>query len=74
MARLSRRALEGLRNYQYKAGGYTWLDEIHGPFWDWLVTKLPLWLAPNLITLIGTFAIFASYLINAYYLPDFEGA
>lgn len=22
-------------------------------FWDWLVEKYPLWLAPNLITLIG---------------------
>lgn len=23
------------------------------PFWCWLVTKVPLWLAPNLITFIG---------------------
>ena len=23
------------------------------PYWCWLVTKVPLWLAPNLITFIG---------------------
>jgi hypothetical protein len=35
--------------------------------------QLPLWLAPNLITLMGTMALVASYLTSAYYTPDFEG-
>lgn len=35
--------------------------------------QLPLWLAPNLITLMGTMALVASYLTSAYYTPDFVG-
>ena len=31
---LSQRALEGLRAYKYKPGGYTWLDHLHTPFWN----------------------------------------
>lgn len=31
---LSPRALEGLKNYVYKPGGYTWLDHAHTPFWN----------------------------------------
>ena len=31
---LSPRALEGLKNYQYKPAGYTLLDDLHQPFWN----------------------------------------
>jgi hypothetical protein len=31
---LSQRALEGLRTYVYKPGGYTWLDHAHTPLWN----------------------------------------
>lgn len=31
---LSRRALEGLKAYKYKPGGYTILDKLHNPFWN----------------------------------------
>ena len=73
MGYLSTRALEGLKAYQYKATGYTMLDNLHRPFLDWAASKLPKWLAPNLITLTGTFALVASYLAAAYYAPDFDG-
>lgn len=33
----------------------------------------PTWLAPNLITLLGLFALIVSYGITAAYLPDFTG-
>lgn len=36
-------------------------------------TKLPKWLAPNLITLTGTMALVAAYFVSMYYTPDFEG-
>jgi hypothetical protein len=116
MKYLTKRGLDGLKAYQYKASGYTYLDNLHRPFLDcehrspcssccvscsyalltleaksliWSVatilppvrscscpgaaTKLPLWLAPNLITLMGTMALVASYLTSAYYTPDFKG-
>jgi hypothetical protein len=34
MGYLSTRALNGLKAYEYKAGGYTWLDNIHRPWLD----------------------------------------
>lgn len=34
MVYLSRRALEGLKAYEYKPSGYTYLDRIHTPFWE----------------------------------------
>ena len=34
MGYLTPRALRGLKQYKYKAGGYTWLDDAHQPFWN----------------------------------------
>ena len=34
MPYLSPRALDGLKHYQYKPGGYTWLDDAHQPLWN----------------------------------------
>jgi hypothetical protein len=31
---LTPRALRGLKAYTYKATGYTWLDDLHTPFWN----------------------------------------
>jgi ethanolaminephosphotransferase len=31
---LSERALQGLKQYKYKPGGYTWLDDVHNPYWN----------------------------------------
>lgn len=38
-----------------------------------LVNLLPLWLAPNLITLAASTCIAIAYAVNALYLPDFTG-
>lgn len=73
MPLLSERALEGLRNYKYKSGGLTRLDDLHQPFWNWLVSQLPTWLAPNLITLAGTAALVLAYIVCAFYQPDIYG-
>ncbi|KAK9844095.1 hypothetical protein WJX81_004397 [Elliptochloris bilobata] len=70
---LSKRALEGLRTYQYKPAGYTVLDDWHQPFWNWCTELLPRWLAPNLITLTGVFGLTVAYLVSWAYLPSMEG-
>lgn len=70
---LTERALQGLKGYRYRAGGYTWLDAAHEPLWRNLVNKLPLWLAPNVITLAGTLCIVAAYALNIIYNPSFVG-
>mmetsp|Transcript_19187 Transcript_19187/g.33054 ORF Transcript_19187/g.33054 Transcript_19187/m.33054 type:complete len:405 (-) Transcript_19187:1249-2463(-) len=71
---LTPRALNGLKEYQYKSSGYTLLDELHTPFWDWLTSQLPMWLAPNTITLIGLLGVISSYLLSVWYIPDFVDA
>lgn len=65
---LSRDALDGLKAYKYRAGGYTWLDDLHTPLWNWVVTLLPTWLAPNVITLAGLLLLVGAYAANAAYL------
>eukprot|EP00798_Chlamydomonas_sp_ICE-L_P032530 gene32530-17245_t len=72
MGYLSQRALVGMKHYQYKPAGYTYLDVIHTPMWNFLVELLPMWLAPNLVTLTGLSAVFAAYLINTVYLVNFS--
>ena len=56
-----------------QSGGYTWLDDLHQPFWNAATELLPRWLAPNLITLTGLACLFAAYLLTIVYLPDFQG-
>lgn len=100
MTHLSPRALKGLKQYQYKSGGYTLLDGFHTPIWNGkssqtclllglsslhpcapslpsrftgVVELLPLWLAPNLITLIGVSALVLAYVVTLSYLPGLAG-
>ena len=73
MPYMSSRALKGLRDYKYVAGGYTWLDRVHTPVWNQIVEYFPLWLAPNLITLIGTAWLVLAYLVTSTYLTELKG-
>jgi ethanolaminephosphotransferase len=57
----------------YFQSGYTILDVIHIPFWNWLTNLLPMWLAPNVITLVGLLGVILSFLINSWYLMDYQG-
>jgi ethanolaminephosphotransferase len=43
----------GLNAYKYQSGSVTPLDKLLNHFWEWAVTLVPLWVAPNLITLLG---------------------
>lgn len=70
---LSPRALDGLKAYKYKSAGYTYLDVLHTPLWEWIVNRLPMWLAPNLITLTGLVGVVISFLVDAWYVLDYQG-
>ncbi|MEW5306169.1 MAG: hypothetical protein WDW36_008656 [Sanguina aurantia] len=73
MGYLSPRALQGLKEYQYKPAGYTWLDDLHQPFWNALTEMLPMWLAPNLVTLSGLIGLVIAYFLDLYYDPNMSG-
>lgn len=62
--------LKKLSEHKYNSSGATLLDPLLQPYWNWLVTKLPLWLAPNLMTINGLIITIVTTLILVYYSPD----
>ncbi len=42
------------------------------PFWEWTVSLVPMWVAPNLITFIGWLFVIASYAFMLVYDYTFE--
>lgn len=45
--------LEKLKAHKYNASGSSLSEVFMQPYWRWLVTKVPLWVAPNLLTFSG---------------------
>ncbi|GIZ03670.1 hypothetical protein CEXT_591191 [Caerostris extrusa] len=62
--------LRKLSEHKYNSQGYTLLDPMLQPFWNWLVNKLPYSLAPNLMTVNGLIITIVTTLILMYYSPD----
>jgi hypothetical protein len=46
---------------------------ICGIQWNAFVELLPLWLAPNMVTLLGFFFILANVLLLVIFMPDLVG-
>ncbi|DBA04672.1 TPA: hypothetical protein N0F65_012255 [Lagenidium giganteum] len=67
-----RQALEGIAAYKYKAGTYTYLDNKLNHFWTWAVELLPIWMAPNLVTLSGTVFMSFTTIIQLLYSPHLD--
>ncbi|KAF0695090.1 Aste57867_14075 [Aphanomyces stellatus] len=73
MGVLSKQALEGIAAYKYKAGSYTFLDLQLNHFWNAAVEYLPLWMAPNLVTLSGTIIVAVTTALLLYLSPLLNG-
>ncbi|EFA75797.1 CDP-alcohol phosphatidyltransferase [Heterostelium album PN500] len=72
---VSERARSNIKQYKYQGCDHSIIaNRVLQPFWRWAVEWLPMWMAPNLITLIGFFFIIASYLVTLWYTPSFEGS
>ncbi|XP_071573200.1 cholinephosphotransferase 1 isoform X4 [Temnothorax nylanderi] len=67
---LSPGQLKRLSEHRYSCTSSSLLDGLLQPWWNWLVSKVPLWLAPNLITLVGLIINIVTTLILIYYSPD----
>merc|ERR1712100_836913 len=66
--------LKALSNYKYHGVDNSLLaNYVMQPFWRQAVNLLPIWIAPNLVTLLGFFAIVASYLVMWFYSPQIQG-
>ncbi|CAB0039917.1 unnamed protein product [Trichogramma brassicae] len=67
---LSSGQLKRLSEHKYSCSSASFMDSLLQPWWEWLTRKLPLWLAPNLITVLGLLVNVATTLILVWYAPD----
>lgn len=67
---LSPGQLKRLNDHKYRCTSISLLDPLLQPWWNWLVSKVPIWLAPNLITMSGLIVNILTTLILVYYSPD----
>jgi ethanolaminephosphotransferase len=67
--------LDSLSSYSYSSKDYSIIARyilIH--YWNWAVTLFPLWMAPNLITLLGLCFVLANTILMIIYIPDLKTA
>jgi len=71
MGFITREGLKSLDSYHYKSGGYTKLDTLMNPFWEWFDSLIPATIAPNVITFVGFIIMAASNLLILFYDQSF---
>ncbi|XP_057379785.1 cholinephosphotransferase 1-like isoform X1 [Daphnia carinata] len=62
--------LKRLKEHKYSCTSSSVLEPLLQPWWNWVVQCLPLWLAPNLITITGLILNILTSLVLVYYNPD----
>ncbi|KAF4524406.1 hypothetical protein B566_EDAN009322 [Ephemera danica] len=67
---LSSIQLKRLSEHRYSCSSCSLLDPILQPYWNKLTSYLPLWLAPNLITVTGLLINILTTLVLVWYSPD----
>ncbi|TUH38757.1 Choline/ethanolaminephosphotransferase 1 [Bagarius yarrelli] len=66
---LTRHQLKRLEEHRYSSAGRSLLEPAMQCYWEWLVSRMPPWIAPNLITIIGLATNAFTTLILIYYCP-----
>ncbi|KAJ9609463.1 hypothetical protein H2200_005790 [Cladophialophora chaetospira] len=71
---LSDEAMAHLKTYKYQSIDKSWIsNHILRHYWNAAVELLPMWLAPNMVTLLGFFCILFNILLVRVYVPDLVG-
>lgn len=64
---LSKHQLKRLEEHKYQSAGRSLLEPLMQGYWEWLVGRVPAWIAPNLITIIGLLInVFTTLLLVCY--------
>ncbi|KAI0783172.1 Choline/ethanolaminephosphotransferase [Abortiporus biennis] len=72
MGYIPQEALANLKKYQYKGVDKSLLSRhVLNPFWTWLVTLWPTWVAPNTITLSGLCMVLINFATLIYFDPEY---
>ncbi|XP_075030532.1 choline/ethanolaminephosphotransferase 1 isoform X5 [Calonectris borealis] len=66
---LSKHQLKRLEEHKYQSAGRSLLEPLMQGYWEWLVGRVPAWIAPNLITIIGLLINIFTTLLLVYYCP-----
>ncbi|KAL8679150.1 MAG: hypothetical protein Q9186_004541 [Xanthomendoza sp. 1 TL-2023] len=67
-------ALVHLKSYKYSSVDKSLISKyILKHYWNGFVELLPLWLAPNMVTLLGFFFILADIILLEIFIPDLVG-
>lgn len=73
MVKIQPEGFKHLMEHKYQTTGYSWLDtNVMNYFWETFVQLLPVWLAPNLVTVIGLVFMIAHYLVMLPYDTTFS--
>ncbi|XP_022670928.1 cholinephosphotransferase 1-like [Varroa jacobsoni] len=62
--------LRRLAQHKYNCEGRSLLEPLFQPFWNAVTARLPLWLAPNLMTMLGLIVNVLTTLLLVWYSPD----
>jgi len=66
---LSDKELKRLKDHQYSSSCCSLLDPLMQKYWNWFVTLVPLWIAPNLITMVGLMVNIVTTLVLVFHCP-----
>jgi len=64
---LTTNQLKNLEKHKYSCSGVSLLEPLYKPWWEFAITLCPLWIAPNLITLVGLILNCSGFLLMAFY-------
>lgn len=67
-------SIENLKKYRYSCKDASYLSYyILQPYWNFCIHFIPSFLAPNLVTLLGFFALIINFFTCVYYFPYLQG-
>lgn len=73
MGYIGAHGIESLKKYKYSGEDRSYMAKhVFQPFWSRFVTIFPLWMPPNMITLMGFLFVVASSFISYIYSPSFS--
>ncbi|ODM95430.1 Choline/ethanolaminephosphotransferase 1 [Orchesella cincta] len=67
---LTEKQLSNLTKHKFFASSDSLFDPVLQLWWNWLVKQVPVWFAPNVITILGLLVNILTSLVLVYYSPD----
>ena len=69
-APITQAGLEQLHRYKYVSGGYSPLDNVMNHWWEFVITRVPMSVAPNVLTLMGLLCLISGFYVTFKFAPN----